>query len=102
MKNIEITREQVVEFVKNHIGDSLIIASLGNGGAGLNVYNLTDEDAAESKLEDLAAMKYNGVVEPAEDFNDEYMPAKLEEFDACVEFESENGCREQILVWDIQ
>lgn len=101
MKNITTSREQVVEFVKNHIGDTLMITTLGQGSAGYDTYRLADENAVDSLLAELEEMEYTGTVEPAKDFDGDYMLAPIEDFDACVEFEGPNGFKMQILVWDI-
>ena len=101
MKNITISREQVVEFIKSHIGDTPMIVTPGQGGAGYGTYNLADEDAVDSLLAELEEMTYNGTVEPAEDFCVGFAQTPAEDFDACVEFEKPDGFKMQIMVWDI-
>lgn len=97
--NKAITREQVEEFIKDHIGDTLPICTLGNGGAGLDMYQLTEE-SIDNLINQLSDMAYNGVVEPADDFAPDDMGFSLDDFETCVEFKKD-GDRIQILVWDI-
>ena len=97
--NKAITREQVEEFIKSHIGDTLPMCTLGNGGAGLDMYQLNDE-SINNLINELSDLAYNGVVEPAEDFDPDDMGFDLDDFEACVEFEKD-GYRLQMLVWDI-
>ena len=63
MTGTYMTKEQVISFVKNELecGNSILAASLGNGGAGEDMVNNIDF------VEELEALEFAGEVEPADD-----------------------------------
>ena len=63
MTGAYMTKEQVISFVKNELecGNSILVASLGNGGAGENLVS----DAGFPEY--LESLEFVGMVEPSAD-----------------------------------
>ncbi len=63
MTGTYMTKEQVISFVKNELecGNSILVATLGNGGAGEDIVNNIDF------AEFLKSLSFVGEVEPVDD-----------------------------------
>lgn len=105
MKNINITRDEAINKIINHIhrGDLIPIVSLGNGGVGFDWIGSTNvsPEALVAELKDTD--NYNFRVVPVADIaEDFYGNVHFENYDVCVEFASTSGdnpYREQYLLW---
>lgn len=85
MKNLEskaLTAEAVIKYLRGELtdGNSIVTASHGQGGAGLDI---SDGEAAESIIEELESMEFIGeVAEPCSDLDDYLEPGcKVYEFE---------------------
>lgn len=109
MKNINITREEAINIMLNHLneGCSIPVVGLGNGSSDLFfIDNFSDVDfdikAFLDRLNDTNDYNFRDVPmsEIAEDFKDTF---NFDDFNVCVEFSSThagNPYREQFLLWD--
>ena len=87
------TEEQVLNFLSDlhACGNETISASIGNGGAGLDIsiYDITD---------DLKDMDFDGPVEPCNDLKS-WVGYNNEEYSA-YQWSDDNGFKIQVLVWE--
>jgi len=91
MKNLTV--KQVIEFMfsEQEMNNSIISASIGNGGSGLDIRVWSNESIQE--LEDL---QFNGKVEPCADIEEiEYFSQDC----SVYQFSDENGSKVQILTF---
>lgn len=90
------TKNEVIEFAKSELSsnNTLVIATLGNGGSGLDLIQNQDEDFINSFVSELNEYKFDGVVEPSEDI--EYSDYFNEDSEV-YQFSGENGYFLQIL-----
>lgn len=88
------TKEQIIEFVVTELknGNSVVMATLGNGGSGLT---LLQEDCAEF-IEELNTYFFDGKVEGCPDITEsEY----IEEASEIYQFSGNDGYKVQILTY---
>ena len=105
MKNVNMTREEAINTIKNllHDGCYIPVVSIGNGGAGFFwVYSNVSLEALVAELKETDNNNFRVVPESeiAEDFKDS---VNLGNYDVCVEFtftHGDNPYREQYLLWD--
>jgi hypothetical protein len=87
---IEMTEEQVLNFLKDLClqGNSIVSASIGNGGVGLDISPLDITDYLKN-------MYFDGLVEPCDDLKD------WNGYNSdCMAYQwGDNGFRIQVLVW---
>lgn len=92
------TKNEVIEFAKSELSsnNTLVIATLGNGGAGLTLLQDDDEDFINNFASGLNEAEFDGVVEPSADIEEsEYYNS-----DSIVyQFIYDNGLIIQILGW---
>ena len=88
----ELAAEQVLNFLSDLFngGNAIISASIGTGGAGLDVsaYDITD---------DLKDMDFDRLVEPCDDLKS-WVGYNDEEYSA-YQWSDDNGFKIQVLVW---
>lgn len=67
-----MTKNEVIEFAKSELSsnNTLIIATLGNGGAGLTLLQDDDEEFINNFASGLNEAKFDGVVEPSVDIEE--------------------------------
>lgn len=92
------TKKEVIDFAKSELSsnNTLVIATLGNGGAGLTLLQDDDEDFINNFASGLNEAEFDGVVEPSADIEEsEYYNS-----DSIVyQFIYDNGLIIQILGW---
>ena len=104
MKNINITREEAIDIITDHIlrGYCIPMASLGNGGAGYGlIHSTANVNSLYIELNDTDLYNFR-VVPESEIAGDLEDSVCLENYDVCVEFSETHGdnpYREQYLLW---
>lgn len=69
------TKKEVIEFVKSELSsnNSLILATLGSGGSGLNLIQNQDDDIINNFTSELEEYSFDGLVDACDDIrNSEY------------------------------
>lgn len=63
------TKEEIISFAKSELenGNTLIIASLGNGGSGLSLMATQDEYEINSFVNELISYSFDGAVSPCDE-----------------------------------
>lgn len=93
-----MTKNEVIEFAKYELSsnNTLIIATLGNGGAGLTLLQDDDEEFINNFASGLNEAKFDGVVEPSVDIEE----SEYYNQDSIVyQFIYDSGLIIQILGW---
>lgn len=91
------TKKEVIEFAKSELSynNTLVVATLGNGGAGLTYIQTQEEDAINNLIAELEGYTFDGLVDPSEDIEDsEYFDENSEVY----QFSDNNGCKLQIMI----
>lgn len=92
------TKNEVIEFVKSELSsnNTLVIATLGNGGSGLDLMQSQGDDTINSFITELDGYSFDGLVEPCEDIQDsEYYNEDCEVY----QFSDNNGYKLQIVAF---
>ena len=87
------TKKQVIDFIKGELeqGNSIISASLGNGGSGLEVSML-------DITEDLKNMDFDGIAKPCEEASDLKDLGFIAADSEVYQFSDEKGLKIQVIV----
>ena len=91
MKNL--SKKQVIEFMfsEQEMGNALVSATLGNGGAGLDISEWSNES-----IQDLEDLEFDGIVEPCNEIEEcEYYTSACRVY----QFSDEDGFRTQIMTF---
>lgn len=92
------TKNEVIEFVKSELSsnNTLVIATLGNGGSGLELMQSQGDDTINNFITELDGYSFDGLVEPCEDIqNSKYYNEDCEVY----QFSDNNGYKLQIITF---
>ena len=92
------TKKEVIEFVKSELAtnNSLVLASMGNGGAGLDIMQSQDDDFANNFASELEDASFDGLGDACDDIKEfEYYNEDCEVY----QFSDNNGYKLQIVVF---
>lgn len=92
------TKNEVIEFVKSELSsnNTLVIATMGNGGSGLDLMQSQGDDTINGFITELDGYSFDGLVNPCEDIQDsEYYNEDCEVY----QFSDNNGYKLQIVAF---
>ena len=92
------TKKEVIEFVKSELSSnsSLVLASVGNGGSGLDIMQNQDDDFVNNFISELEGSSFDGLVDACDDIKEsEYYNEDCEVY----QFSDNNGYKLQIMVF---
>ncbi len=92
------TKKEVIEFVKYELSsnNSLVLASVGNGGSGLDIMQNQDDDIINNFISELEGSSFDGLVDACGDIKEsEYHDGNCEVY----QFSDNNGYKLQIVVF---
>lgn len=92
------TKKEVIEFVKSELSsnNSLVLASVGNGGSGLDIMQNQDDDSVNNFASELEGSSFDGLVDACDDIKEsEYYNENCEVY----QFSDNNGYKLQIVVF---
>lgn len=92
------SKKEVIAFAKYELemNNTLVTATVGNGGSGIDLMQTQDEDAIDTFEKELNGYCFDGLAEDAKEIKDS------EYYDACGEiyqFSDNNGYRVHILTF---
>lgn len=92
------TKNEVIAFVKSEFecNNTLIIASLGNGGAGLELMSTQDEYWINSFVNELIQYSFDGAVQPCDDITGH---ASYDAGCEVYQFSEKNGYKIQVMTF---
>lgn len=92
------TKKEVIEFAKSELlsNNSLVLATVGNGGAGLDIIQSQDDDFVNNFASELEEASFDGLVDACVDIKEsEYYNEDCEVY----QFSDNNGYKLQIVVF---
>lgn len=92
------TKKEVIEFAKSELSwnNALVVASLGNGGAGLDLMQNQDDEYINDFITELDGYSFDGAVEACDDIKEsEYYNEDSEVY----QFSDNNGYKLQIVTF---
>lgn len=92
------TKKEVIEFVKSELSsnNSLVLATLGNGGSGLDIMQNQDDDIINNFISELEGSSFDGLVDACDDIKEsEYCNENCEVY----QFSDNTGYKLQIMVF---
>ena len=93
------TKKEVIKFAKSELlnNNTLVIATLGNGGAGLALIQNQDEDFINNFISELDGYSFDGLVDACDDIKEsEYYNEDCEVY----QFSDNNGYKLQVLIFN--
>lgn len=92
------TKNEVFDFVKSELSsnDTLVIATLGHGGSGLDLMQSQEDDTINNFIAELDGYSFDGLVKPCDDIQDsEYCIEDCEVY----QFSNNYGYKLQIITF---
>ena len=92
------TKKEVIEFAKSELSsyNSLVLATLGNGGSGLDLMQNQGEGSIDNFVSELEGFLFDGLVDACDDIKEsEYYNENCEVY----QFSDNNGYKLQIVVF---
>lgn len=92
------TKEEIISFAKSELenGNTLIIASLGNGGSGLSLMATQDANKINSFVNELSGYLFDGAVQPCDDITSN---ASYDAGCEVYQFSEKNGYKIQVMTF---
>lgn len=92
------SKKEIIEFIQSELKDNntLVIATLGNGGAGLAYIQTQDEEEIATFVNELESAEFQGNVESCEDIlGCEFYSEECKVY----QFAADNGFYTQVMVY---
>ncbi len=93
------TKNEVIDFAKSELSsnNTLIIATLGNGGSGLDLMQNQDQDFINNFIVELEGYSFDGLVDACDDIKEsEYYNEDCEVY----QFSDNDGYKLQVLIFN--